>query len=249
MFGARGRIGVIGTEVLLRGPCEFYQVVPKGFAYVATCVTRTQEGDRSDLERAVKEITAVGIDCLIFSCTGRVVREKYGSEAELIKFIEDISGKPATTTITAAFEAMQHLSLKRILLLGHSNVASTDLLKGYFVRKGIAVPFTNSLENYVGIKKQLAITYGIAKPSNTHHPEDLCYTQAMSAVRRLPSRDAVDGIFIPCAQWTTHEYLNKVEEDSGLPVVATHRSNVWWAFKTLGLREPIHGYGKLLESI
>ncbi len=249
MFGARGRVGVISTEVILRGPCEFYQVVPEGIAYVATCVTRTKEGDRNDLGRAIKEITSVGVDCLIFSCTGRVTRENYGPEPDLIKFIEDTSGKPATTTITAAFDAMQHLSMKRILLSGHSNQVSTELLKGYFERKGMAVPFTSSLENYADVKKQIAVTYGIAKPSNTHHPEDLCYTQTMAAVRRLPARNAVDGIYIPCAQWTTHKYLDQTEKDAGIPVISTHRSNVWWALRVLGLTEPLSGHGKLLETI
>jgi maleate cis-trans isomerase len=248
MLGWKGRVGVIATDLEKRGACEFYKVAPDGLAYIVTNVSK-EKGDLGSLEKAVKDLTGVGVDCLIYSCTGRVTNKTHGSEEELIKFIQDLSGKPATTTISASAEALQHLSIKRILLSGHSDTTSTNKLKDYFEGRGFAVPYTKSLESVEEIKKQIAATYGITKPGGSHFPDDLCYTQAMSAFRQMPSKDAVDGIYIPCATWSTHRYLNKVEEDTGLPVVATHRSNIWWVFKVLGLNGPIQGYGKLLESM
>ncbi len=247
MLGWRGRVGVLATELEKRGACEFYKVAPDGLAYISTNVTK-KKGDIAGLEEAVKALTGIGVDCIIYSCTGRVTNQTHGSEEDLIKFIQDVSGKPAITTISASVEAMQHLSLKKILLSGHSDKVSTAKLKSYFEGRGIDVPFTKSLENVEGIKREIAATFGITKPGGSHLPDDLCYTQAISAFRQLPAKDAVDGIYIPCATWSTHKYLNKVEEDTGLPVVGTHRSNLWWILKTLGLRDKIQGYGKLLES-
>lgn len=248
MLGWKGRVGVIATEFEKRGACEFYKVAPDGLAYISTNVGK-KKGDMSSLEKAVKGLTGVGVDCILYSCTGRVTNKTHGSEEELIKFIQDLSGKPATTTITASAEAMRHLSIKRILLSGHANQVSTDKLKNYFEGQGFEVPFTKSVENVAKIKHEIGITFGIKDPGGSHFPDDLCYTQAISAFRELPSKDAVDGIYIPCATWTTHKYLNMVEQDTGLPVVATHRSNIWWIFKTLGLKGPLRGYGKLLETM
>ncbi len=249
MLGWRGRVGYLSTDLEKRGPCEFYKVVPDGVAFISANVTKRKEGDTKNLENAAKALAGVGVDCIIYACTGRVVRGTHGSEEDLIKLIEDVSGKPATTTINAAYEAMKHLSMKRILLSGHGEQKSTNQLKDYFEKKGIQVPYTGSVENRANLKRDVKATYGISNPSNIHFPDDLCYTQTMAAFRKLPSHDAVDGIYIPCASWSTHKYLNLVEQDSGIPVVSTHRSNVWWAFKTIGIKEPIHGFGKLLESI
>lgn len=251
MFGWRGRVGFIQTEIVKRDPYEWYKVVPEGVAFLAITYTKQKEKETKNLEKAVKDLSKWGAQCIIYGCTTRVTQEKQGPEDELIKLMEDVSGKPATTTLRAAADAMHHLSIKRILLSGNHDDERTGLLKKYLENQGFQVPYTSSMPNAEAIRQDMAALLGLGsyEVCSMSYPDDLCYTLTMRAFRKLPSKDAIDGIYLPGAGWAIHKYLNMLEEDTGIPVVSTHRSNVWWALRTLKIEGPIRGYGKLLETL
>jgi len=45
------------------------------------------------------------------------------------------------------------------------------------------------------------------------------------------------------------DVIEDVETDTGLPVIANITSQLYAAFKTIGMREKINGYGKLLRLL
>jgi maleate isomerase len=57
-----------------------------------------------------------------------------------------------------------------------------------------------------------------------------------------------DGIFIPCPRWPTIGIIDKLEKDLRVPVVTSSTAMIWKAFDQLKIKEPVFGYGKLLEN-
>lgn len=45
------------------------------------------------------------------------------------------------------------------------------------------------------------------------------------------------------------DVIEQIETDLGLPVIANMTSQLYVAFKAIGMREPISGYGKLLHML
>jgi maleate cis-trans isomerase len=72
------------------------------------------------------------------------------------------------------------------------------------------------------------------------------YRAAKRAVKEAPNAEAV---FIPCANFPVVDVIEEIETDFGLPVVANITSQLYVAFKAIGMREKITGYGRLMRSL
>ncbi|HZD39989.1 MAG TPA: hypothetical protein VE131_04660, partial [Terriglobales bacterium] len=59
----------------------------------------------------------------------------------------------------------------------------------------------------------------------------------------------LDGLYLPCPQFPALEIVGQIEKDLGIPVVPHLGSEVWAAFKVLGIKTSIHGFGRLLSSL
>ncbi len=44
-----------------------------------------------------------------------------------------------------------------------------------------------------------------------------------------------------------NEMIDTLEKDTGLPAVYTKTANVWRCLQLAGIKEPIYGFGRLLE--
>jgi len=72
------------------------------------------------------------------------------------------------------------------------------------------------------------------------------YRAAKRAVREA---DNATGIFIPCANFPVADVIEEIEPDIGLPVISNITFQLCVAFKTIGMREKINGYGRLLRML
>jgi maleate cis-trans isomerase len=48
-------------------------------------------------------------------------------------------------------------------------------------------------------------------------------------------------------RWRTVAYVQELEDDTARPVISSTAASLWWVMKTLGMRIPIQGYGRLLS--
>jgi maleate cis-trans isomerase len=69
------------------------------------------------------------------------------------------------------------------------------------------------------------------------------YSAAKRAVKNAPN---IEGLYLPCPQFPALDVIAAIESDLGIPAIGHLTSEVWLALKTLGIRSPIHGFGKLL---
>ena len=62
------------------------------------------------------------------------------------------------------------------------------------------------------------------------------YRAARKAAKEVPNAEA---IFIPCTNFPVVDVITDIETDTGLPVIANITSQLYSAFKAIGMREKI----------
>jgi maleate cis-trans isomerase len=62
------------------------------------------------------------------------------------------------------------------------------------------------------------------------------------------NNDKADGIFISCTNFKTLEILEKLEQDLAKPVISSNQATMWTMLRMVVVREPIKGYGRLLQE-
>ena len=78
----------------------------------------------------------------------------------------------------------------------------------------------------------------------TKQPPYVPYRLAKQAFEEAPDADA---IFIQCPAWPVVEIIQTLERDVGKPVVSVITAVISAALSAMHIREPITGYGRLLE--
>ena len=58
-----------------------------------------------------------------------------------------------------------------------------------------------------------------------------------------------DGIYIPCQGWGSIHNIQPLENDLGKPVITGLNAMIWYTMQMMGIREPVRGFGRLLESL
>jgi maleate cis-trans isomerase len=76
-------------------------------------------------------------------------------------------------------------------------------------------------------------------------PPETGYDLATAMLREHPE---VDGAYMPCNKWRTVSVIDRIEKETGKPVVTNTQAWVWEALRTMGTKNRIPGYGKLLSD-
>ncbi len=58
-----------------------------------------------------------------------------------------------------------------------------------------------------------------------------------------------DAIFISCTDFRATEAIQALEQDLGKPVFSSNQVTLWAMLRLAGIKSPINGYGRLLESM
>ena len=137
-----------------------------------------------------------------------------------------------TSSISDAVEALRRLEARKIVIASPFADDQNQLLKKFLQDSGFEV----------------AAVKGLAVPliDIGRMPAQASYQLAKDAFRMAPD---AQGIYMPCAQMPTFRNIAPLETDLGVPVVTSFQGMLWHAFNILGIREPIRGYGRLLESL
>jgi maleate cis-trans isomerase len=77
-------------------------------------------------------------------------------------------------------------------------------------------------------------------------PPQTGYDLATALLREHPD---VDGVYMPCNKWRIVSVIDRIENDTGKPVVTNTHAWVWEALRAMGMKDRIPGYGRLLKDI
>ena len=155
-----------------------------------------------------------------------------GSDREILNLVKRITPVPASTVLTSVVKGCQAVGLKRVVMATPFPEDQDERLVKFLAHDGIEV---------VAFK-------GLGCP-NSHVIWDLPpktgYDLATSLLRQHPD---VDGVYMPCNKWRIVSVIDRIEKESGKPVVTNTQAWVWEALRTMGIKDRIPGYGRLLNQ-
>lgn len=231
------RIGLLVPSSNTTVEPEFYRALPKSVTLHTARLFLTRIapdailGMVEDMEKQAKLLASADVDVIVLGATAPSFLNGLGYDRELIAKLEAATGKRATTTTTALVEAIRHIGAKRVVL-GSAYDEKVN---------GIAAAFLRASGLDVADMAGLALVDNLVVGRLS---SDTAYDLAMKV-----NRPDVDAIVLSCTNWQTMDAIERIERDTGKPVISTTQATIWAALRAIGHTEPIQGYGRLLREL
>lgn len=185
----------------------------------------------AELEKESRKLGDAAVDIVVFAATAPSTRMGKGYDAQLIKRMEDASGKPATTAATAMLDAFAALGVRRVALAAAWSETTNKWVAGFLESHGIEVV------------SQVAMGVVSNNEVGRLHPDT-----ALEHGRKADRKEA-DAVFLACGNWCTASIVEPLEQALGKPVLTTNNMTVWHALTKIGARASVPGFGQLLREM
>jgi maleate isomerase len=237
-LGWKAKIGIlIPAHDTGYGSYEFRVLCPDGVVTLETRVTGvklTTEEMRKMGEDAIYAAKLVAqADPAVICFIGTAPCFVLGVEGEkaLMKKMEKETGIPAAAGGDSVCRAFRALGAKKISLMVPTNEELTKTTVDYFRAQGFDV------RDHLGLGQESIANI------NRMPPQEL-YGLVMKLYRRTPD---VEGIFVTGGCFRILESVAQLEKDTGVPIVMTTTANMWRCMQIAGVKDPVCGFGRLLE--
>lgn len=183
-----------------------------------------------ELEGESRKLADAEVDCIVFAATAPTLAKGFGYDRELIKRMEDASGRPATTSATAFVDALNLLGVKSIAIGAPWSKTMDKPMVEFMTASGFKVVHSE----VVGFVA--AIDLGRVGPDTAY---DLgCKTD----------RPDAEAIIMPGGNWASMPAVERLEKDLGKPVLCNNAVSLWGGLRLLKHPRGIEGYGTLLRD-
>ena len=232
-----GRIGLMVPSSNTTVEPEFYRVLPRDVTLHTARLYLTRIAPESilrmveDMEAQAKLLASADVDVIVLGATAPSFLKGRGYDRELIQMIEAATGRKATTTSTALVQAIQHFGAKRVALGSAYDDKVNGIAKAFLEASGIEVVAMKGLS----LVDNLVV--GRLSP-------DTAYDVALE----VDGPDA-QAIVLSCTNWQTMDAIERIERETGKPVISTTQASIWAALRAIGHIEPVTGYGRLLREL
>jgi maleate cis-trans isomerase len=195
---------------------------------------------QEDLERAhaqilekVEQLDAEGVD--VINVGGSPVVTLYGKAGHerLIEEIGQRTSRPFVTALQAEIESIRLVGGSRVLIASPYPIAQTEKRVTVLAEEGIEVVATNSLD--IERNREIAVL-----------EPDVVARQAIDLARANPEGDV---IYMPCGSLPAVSVIDRIESETGLPVITCVQAQVHATLSRAGYDQPIQGYGRLLREL
>lgn len=232
-------IGLISPNLSEPTLVDVYKILPEGIRIEGRSldVGKYEDSEFARVERGffdlVGDLSSHPIGFLMVTGELFLSFKGPGSDRELLSAIKKITPVPASTVLTAVSHASKALGLRRVVMASPFPEEQDARLVRFLEHEGIEVAAHRGL----GFGNSKAIW---------DLPPETGYELASSLIREHPD---VDGIYMPCNKWRVISVIERLEEDSGKPVVTNTVAWIWEALRGMGMAQPISGYGRLLRRL
>ncbi len=232
----RYRIGLIALASDYVSERDFMNMRPSDeVAVYVSRVLNTNPCTVENLRRMAPKLTdAVSLilpdgrlDAVAYSCTSGTVA--IGYEAIAASFHAVRPGIPVATPITAGLAALAGFGARKVAVL----TPYVDDVNG---------PIVRYIEEHG--PEVVALTSFLFADDNDMAgiAPEVIYEAAIEA-----DRPEADALFISCTAIRAAEVIERIEQTLGKPVVSANQALCWQALRAAGYREPVPGYGRLLQ--
>lgn len=238
MFGWRARIGYISPGISLYSQ-EWDRPLPEGVVW-AIMNLGVDKLTPEEFEQAADKWISAGkalatrdVDIIIIGGTPPQVTLGHEKCKEAARQIQEITGIKTVIMIDGLISALKKLSAKKIVMATPYQEETNEKHKRFLEEQGFNVLHMKGL----GLGSNCEIT---------KQPPYASYRLAREAFREAPQADAV---WIGCPAWPVLSNVATLENDIGKPVISDLTYLLFQALTELGIKGPIKGYGKLLETL
>jgi len=186
-------------------------------------------GYLESLPTATRSLATLKPDVVVLSHTAVSYLTGFDREPALLDRLRGLAGTRAFTAAGAILAALSHLGARCVALATPYPEAITNAGRAYWEAAGLEVVSLHRLEGVSNIYEETeARAYALGRQAD------------------VPEADAVliSGTGLP-----TVGIVERLERDLGKPVVTSQAATLWEALRTVGLRDPVSGYGRLLREI
>ena len=232
-----GRIGLLVPSSNTTVEPEFYRALPRGVTLHTARLFLTRIAPESilkmveDMEAQARLLASADVDVIVLGATAPSFLKGLGYDRELIQKIEAATAKTATTTSTALVQAIQHFGARRVVLGSAYDQKVNALAKTFLEASGVQVV------DVQGLSLVDNLVVGRLGP-------ETAYDLAL----KLNHADA-DTIVLSCTNWQTMDAIERIERETGKPVITTTQATLWAALRLIGHTENVNGYGRLLREL
>jgi len=238
MYGWRGTIGLV-KPTFRPGPLEaFIRLLPEG-----VCVVPRYVGIRGGTEKEfqdalaiadqrVGELAALKVDLVLLQ--GAPPFMLLGSELdrENSRKLEGKHGVPVLSATMVQLDALKSLGAKSLVGLTYFKDDLNPKFAQFFEQAGIKV----------AAMKGIDVAFGdVGKV-----PVEVIYAEAKKLFQQSGGGDC---LYLLGAGWDCLKAIAPLERDLRTAVLTNVPADIWAALKFLGIREPISGFGRLLEEL
>jgi maleate isomerase len=232
-------IGLISPNLSEDTLVDVYKILPEGIRIEgrALNVGKYTDDEFHRAEQAfsdlVRDLAQRPLDFLMVTGELFLSYKGPGSDRQILDLVKKITPVPASTVLTAVVRACQALGLKRVVMATPFPEDQDERLVRFLAHDGIEVVAFRGL----GCPNSEVI-WNLSPETG--------YDLATALLREHSN---VDGVYMPCNKWRIVSVVDRIEKESNKPVVTNTQAWVWEALQAMGIKNPIMGYGRLLNSI
>ncbi|OGQ84742.1 MAG: hypothetical protein A3F90_12410 [Deltaproteobacteria bacterium RIFCSPLOWO2_12_FULL_60_19] len=234
----RGVVGLIKPTHRPGSLEELIRLLPEGIGVIPLFVG-FQRGDEEEFRAAVQayedrvqELAKLGVDLIHPEGAPPFMVHGYKGEEKIVKQWEEKYKRPIVTASQTQVEAMRALGVKKILGVTYFTGKINDTFTRYFTEAGFEILAMEGMSVAFEDVGRLA--------------SQEVYAHTRKAFLRHPGADA---IYMLGSGWRTLDIIKPLEEDLQVPVIHPVPARVWSLQKRLHVRQPVKGYGQLLEEM
>ena len=217
---------------------EFIRLLPEGIGVIPLTVGITSGTEQEfhevleDYKQKASELAALGVDLIYIGGAPPMMVHGFSGEEKIVRDLEGKHGIPVSTSGKSTAEAMKALGIGKFVGVTYFKENLNQIFTRYFTEagfevsamEGIDVPFQD-----VGRLSGEEI-YSHAKKAFLRHPE-------------------AQAIYMLGSGWRVLKIVRLLEQDLEVPVIYALGAKLWDIQRRLHVREPVKGYGRLLEEL
>ncbi len=231
-------IGRIEPSMWMEGPW-WQEVLPDDvrLCVLSLGVRRLRDEDleiaHAQILDKVDALDAEGVDVINVGGSPVVSLHGHAGHERLLVDIAARTSRPFVTSLQAETEAIQAVGGTRVLIASPYPISQTERRVTVLADEGITTAAHASLD--------IERTREIASLD----PEVV----ARQAIELALAHPEGDVIYLPCGSLPVVSVVDRIESETGRPVVTNVISQVHASLVRAGFDRPINGYGRLLRSI
>ena len=234
----RARLGVIVPSVNTVVEPWFSAVAPPGVTIHAARMflvnNLTPESlvrmDRDEGMRSMKQIMSCKPASVAYCCTASSIVQGLEYDGRLNHELHQAAGVPAFTATLGIIEALHAVGAKRISVCSPYTKAIDDAEHVFFTAAGFEILGSAHL----GITDAFAL----ADPK----------ADDIYVLWKKSWRAAADASLITCLNMNSQDVIERIEAESGKPVITSTQATLWKLLRAAGVADRIQGYGRLLAE-